>query len=85
MAYRHMCIFVHPDVSTRCFDASPRGFDSPPRVLIWATCAGRSNDPVTNYDLGYVRRTLQLLEEASQSDLLPQLKQLLSRAGGSAR
>ena len=31
-------------------------------------------------DLGYVRRTLQMLEEAlSQSDLLPQLEQLLGR------
>lgn len=37
-------------------------------------------------DLGHVRRTLQLLEEAlSQSDLLRQLEQLLGRMGGSAR
>ena len=37
-------------------------------------------------DLGQVRRTLQILEEAlSQSDLLRQLDQLLGRPGGSAR
>ena len=37
-------------------------------------------------DLGHVRRTLQLLEEAlSQSDLLPQLERLVSRTGRPSR
>ena len=52
---------MHPDVSTRCFDASPRGFDSPPRVL------NRPGNQLREIVMRFARHGVRLLCRIVQS------------------